>query len=58
MLLTLYIILFILAFTVLYLLGRLFSLQGSLRRLRRALAKLEGVRDNHPEDVEEDELGG
>ncbi len=55
---TLYAIIFILAFTGLYLAGRLFSVQGTLRRLRRALAKLEGVRDNHPEDIPEDPLGG
>lgn len=37
---------------------RVIILEGRIRRLRRAIAKLEGRRDNNPEDAEEDVLGG
>lgn len=36
---------------------RVISLEGRIRRLRRAIAKLEGRQDNNPDDAEEDSLG-
>jgi hypothetical protein len=36
---------------------RVIMLHGEIRRLRRAIAKLEGRRDNNPEDAEEDQMG-
>ncbi len=54
----LYVLIIFLALVVIFLIARLAFVQDYVKKLRRTLRRLEGAREEEPEDEVQDELGG